>query len=363
MNQIYNFSAGPAMLPKEVMLIAQKEFLNWKNLGVSILEMSHRSEEFFNMTKKSIKILRKILNVPHSYEILFCHGGARGQFSAIPLNLIDKVTKADYINTGFWSLAAAIESKKYCNPNIINVKKIINNKVSILPIKDWLLSNNTVSYIHYCPNETIEGIAIHEEPTFTNKIVVGDFSSTILSRKINIENYSVIYAGAQKNIGPSGITLIIIKKNLLKISNIIKPPSILDYNLLSKSNSMFNTPSTFSWYLSFLVFQWIQQNGGLSHIEQENEKKSKLLYDTIDNTDFYINNISYKNRSKMNVVFNIFNTSLHKIFLKESHKIGLHSLKGHNFIGGIRASIYNAMPLKGVKKLVNFMLKFEKKYG
>lgn len=361
MKEIYNFSAGPSMLPKEVMIVAKQNFRNWNNLGVSIIEISHRSKEFIQMTITAEKNLREILLIPSNYKVLFCHGGARGQFSAVPMNLLKGTEKPDYINTGYWSLCAAKEAEKYCFPNVINVKKIKNKKNSVLPMKDWKYTYNS-PYLHYCPNETIEGIAVSEEPSFKNKIVVGDFSSTILSSTINISKYGIIYAGAQKNIGPSGITLIIIRDDLLNFSKKIVP-SILDYRTTCKHNSMFNTPSTFSWYLSALVFKWIKQQGGIKVIEEQNKIKATLLYNTIDSTDFYINNVNKKNRSTMNIPFNIIDPKLTKLFLEESNKLGLIYLKNHFLLGGLRASIYNSMPIEGVKKLTRFMLQFEKKYG
>ncbi|WP_343155002.1 3-phosphoserine/phosphohydroxythreonine transaminase [Buchnera aphidicola (Kurisakia onigurumii)] len=362
MKKIYNFSAGPAMLPIPVMKKAKKYFRNWKNTGSSVIEISHRSDYFVNFLEKMKKNLRLILNIPKDYKILFCQGGARGQFSAIPMNLLKKNKTADYICSGYWSQCAAEEAKKYCVPNIINIRNDSDKKKKIIPLNEWF-SNEKISYVHYCPNETIEGIAIEEEPEINNyNDLIGDFSSTILSKKIEIQKYSVIYASAQKNIGPAGITLIIIKKSLLKKkkNNI---PSILDYNIISHNKSMFNTPTTFSLYIAGLVFQWIINIGGIKNIEKKNLIKSKLLYNIIDKTGFYINNVEINNRSKLNIPFQIINPKLTEIFLQESFSQGLLYLKGHSLIGGLRASIYNAMPIQGVKKLVKFMKYFENKYG
>ncbi|BGI51440.1 MAG: 3-phosphoserine/phosphohydroxythreonine transaminase [Buchnera aphidicola (Ceratovacuna japonica)] len=362
MYKIYNFSAGPAMLPIYVMKKAKKDFLNWKNSGSSIIEISHRSKKFVLMTQEIEKNFRNLLNIPNNYKILFLHGGARGQFSAIPMNLLKNFDEeTDYINTGYWSMCAAMEAMKYSKTNIINVKRFKKNKKYILKMSKWKIKN-TSKYIHYCPNETIEGIAVHEEPNFYKNIIVGDFSSVILSKKIEIKNYDLIYASSQKNIGPSGITILIIKKKLLFNKNKYTP-SILDYSINYKNNSMFNTPSTFSWYMSGLVFKWIIKNGGIDKIEKNNFIKSKLLYDTIDSSDFYINDIHNDNRSIMNITFRLKHDSLNKKFLDMSKKKGLLYLSGHSLLGGIRASIYNAMPLEGVKKLVNFMIKFEKNFG
>lgn len=350
------------MLPIDVMKKAKQEFLNWKNSGSSIIEISHRSNMFLLMTKKIEKNFRNLLKIPNDYKILFLHGGARGQFSAIPMNLLNSFNEeADYINTGYWSMSAYFEAVKYSKINLINVKKIKNKKKYILKMSKWNI-NNTSKYIHYCPNETIEGIAIHEEPNFYKNLIVGDFSSSILSRKIKIKNYDLIYASSQKNIGPSGITILIIKKKLL-FNNNKYTPSILDYSINYKNNSMFNTPSTFSWYMSGLVFEWIIKNGGIEKIEKNNFIKAKLLYDTIDNSYLYINDINNENRSIMNITFRLKKNSLNKKFLEKSEEEGLMYLKGHSLFGGMRASIYNAMPLEGVKKLSNFMIKFEKKFG
>lgn len=360
MKKIFNFSAGPSMLPKEVLIKAKKELCNWNNLKFSIMEISHRSKEFIKLTEQIEKDIRDLLNIPNNYKVLFCHGGGRGQFSAVPLNLLKKNKNADYINSGFWSYSAIQESKKYCLPNIIDVKIIFDNMIKIVPMKNWELNNNS-EYIHYCPNETIDGIAINEEPNF-NKPVIADFSSTILSKPIKINNYDLIYASAQKNIGPSGITLVIIKDDLLGYAR-TESPSILNYKLLAKYNSMFNTPPTFSWYLAGLVFKWLKKKGGLVEINKLNEIKSNLLYSAIDKSNFYYNNICSNNRSKMNVIFKLYNSKLDKIFIQQAFNAGLYFIKGHKFLGGMRASIYNAMPLKGVRKLINFMNFFEQQHS
>lgn len=358
----YNFSAGPAMLPLDVLKKAKKEFCNWNNLGFSVIEISHRSDNYIQTTIKIEKNLRKLLNIPNDYEILFCHGGARGQFSAIPMNLLNKYPQPDYINSGFWSYSAMEEAKKYCIPNVINIKKTKKNKIQYLEsMENWNLSSHN-TYIHYCPNETIEGIEIFEEPKYLNKIFVGDFSSTLLSRRINIKKYGIIYACAQKNIGPAGITIVIIKKNLLN-NNVTSIPSIFNYSILSKTKSMFNTPTTFSWYMTGLVLKWIKKIGGLKQIEKNNKKKAKLLYQYLDTTKFYNNYIENNNRSRMNVVFFLKTKKLTNIFLKKSQEFGLWGLKGHSIIGGLRASIYNAMPIDGIYRLIDFMKIFEKKFG
>ncbi|CAL4043120.1 3-phosphoserine/phosphohydroxythreonine transaminase [Buchnera aphidicola] len=360
MEKIYNFSAGPAMLPIPVMNRIKQDLCNWKGLGTSVMEISHRSEYFLRFVRETEEDLRELLEIPSNYKVLFCQGGARGQFSAIPVNLLNQSScNPDYIESGYWSQAARIEAEKYCTPNVINIRKKFNKTNAILSIYDWKISSQS-AYIHYCPNETIDGIAIYEEPSFDDKIIIGDFSSMILSRIINIKKYGLIYASAQKNIGIAGITLVIIRDDLLKNNNIA--PSILNYQILSNNNSMFNTPPTFSWYISGLIFKWLKNIGGIKKIQEINNNKADLLYKTIDNSNLYINNINNINRSNTNVTFQLLNNNLNNLFLKESYDNGLHALKGHCIVGGFRASIYNAMPIEGVEKLAKFMIDFEDKY-
>jgi len=361
-SKIYNFSAGPAMIPKKVLNTVSKNINNWNNLGVSIIEISHRLKDFIDIFEKAKKNLRNIMNIPKNYKILFCSGGARAQFYAIPMNLLNKTQTANYINSGYWSKSAFIESQRLCSSKLINVRKIKDGKHFILPIKDWAI-NNTPTYIHYCQNETIEGISIYEKPDFNKSItVIADFSSSILSRKINVKDYGMIYASSQKNIGPSGITIVIIREDLIKTCHKYCP-SILNYQTILKNKSMFNTPVTFSLYVAGLVFEWIKKIGGIEEIEKINKKKSNLLYKTIDDSSLYINTIAKKNRSSMNISFFLKDEKLNTLFLKKTHENGLLFLKGHSSIGGMRASIYNAMTLNGVKKLSAYMNHFEKKYG
>lgn len=358
---IYNFSAGPAMLPRDVLLEVKNNFLNFNNIGASVIEISHRSLEFDYIVYESEKYLRDLLKISHEFVVLFCQGGARGQFSAVPMNLLNKFKSADYIDSGYWSHHAMLESRKYCVSNHINIKQTKHQQQYLLQMKQWKLNNHT-DYLHYCPNETIEGIAIHEEPNFKDKIVVGDFSSCLLSKTININKYDLIYASAQKNLGPAGITVVIVKKNLLHNTHRWLP-TILNYKTIFQFQSMFNTPVTFSWYVIYLVLKWIKKKGGISFFEKINFQKANLLYHKIDSSSFYINNIHVKNRSYMNVVFYLSNSKLENEFIKESQEHGLKFLKGHKAIGGFRASIYNAMPICGVQKLVDFMNYFENKFG
>lgn len=361
MTQVYNFSSGPAMLPVEVLRRAEQELTNWHGLGTSVMEISHRSKEFMAVAEAAEQDFRDLLKIPANYKVLFCHGGARAQFAAVPGNLLGEATTADYIDGGYWAHSAIKEAEKYCTPNAIDIKTTLDGKRALLPMRDWQLSDSA-AYVHFCPNETIDGLAIDEEPDFGDKIVVADLSSTILSRPIDVSRYGVIYAGAQKNIGPAGLTLVVVREDLLgKAQRHV--PSILDYSVLAENDSMFNTPPTFAWYLSGLVFKWLKEQGGIGEMDKLNQAKAELLYGTIDNSSFYRNEVASTNRSRMNVPFQLADASLDALFLEESLKAGLHALKGHRVVGGMRASIYNAMPLEGVKALTEFMTEFERRHG
>ncbi|MEQ9912115.1 3-phosphoserine/phosphohydroxythreonine transaminase [Pectobacterium polaris] len=361
MTQIFNFSAGPAMLPVEVLRRAEQELCNWNGLGTSVMEISHRSKEFMQVAAESEQDLRDLLKIPSNYKVLFCHGGARAQFAAVPLNLLGERSTADYIDGGYWAHSAINEAEKYCTPNVIDVKTRVGDLRGIKPMREWKLSDDA-AFVHYCPNETIDGIAIEEEPNFGDKIVVADYSSSILSRRIDVSRYGVIYAGAQKNIGPAGLTLVIVREDLLGKAR-RELPSILDYQVLADNDSMFNTPPTFAWYLSGMVFKWLKEYGGLAEMEKRNQEKADLLYSAIDGNDFYRNDVAIANRSRMNVPFLLADSALDKVFLEESVAAGLHALKGHRVVGGMRASIYNAMPLEGVKALTEFMADFARRHG
>ena len=361
MTQVYNFSSGPAMLPVEVLRRAEQELTNWHGLGTSVMEISHRSKEFIAVAEAAEQDFRDLLKIPSNYKVLFCHGGARAQFAAIPGNLLGEVTTADYIDGGYWAHSAIKEAEKFCAPNTIDIKTTRNGKRALLPMREWQL-NDDAAYVHFCPNETIDGIAIDEEPDFGDKVVVADLSSTILSRPLDISRYGLIYAGAQKNIGPAGLTLVVVREDLLgKAQRWV--PSILDYKVLAENESMFNTPPTFAWYLSGLVFKWLKEKGGVAEMDKMNQAKADLLYGVIDNSNFYRNDVATENRSRMNVPFQLADSNLDKLFLEESLAAGLHALKGHRVVGGMRASIYNAMPLEGVKTLTDFMVDFERRHG
>jgi phosphoserine aminotransferase len=325
------------------------------------MEISHRSKEFIQVAEEAEKDFRDLLKIPSNYKVLFCHGGARAQFAAIPMNLLGNKTTADYVDGGYWAHSAIKEALKYCTPNVIDAQTKVDGLRAITPMSSWALSDDA-AYVHYCPNETIDGVAINEEPDFGDKVVVADLSSTILSSPLDINRYGVIYAGAQKNIGPAGLTLVIVREDLLGKAK-KELPSILDYKVLSENESMFNTPPTFAWYLSGLVFKWLKEQGGVAELDKRNQAKADLLYSTIDNSGFYRNEVATANRSRMNVPFLLADSSLDNLFLDESVAAGLHALKGHRVVGGMRASIYNAMPLEGVKALTDFMIDFERRHG
>lgn len=361
MTQVYNFSSGPAMLPVEVLRRAEQELTNWRGLGTSVMEISHRSKEFIQVAEEAEQDFRDLLKIPANYKVLFCHGGARAQFAAVPGNLLGTASSADYADGGYWAHSAIKEAQKYCSTRTLDVKTTRDGKRAILPMREWDVSDAS-AYLHFCPNETIDGIAIDEQPDFGSKTVVADFSSTILSRPIDVSRYGVIYAGAQKNVGPAGLTLVIVREDLLGQAQ-ASVPSILDYKVLADNDSMFNTPPTFAWYLSGLVFKWLKEKGGVAEIDRINQAKADLLYGVIDHSGFYRNDVATDNRSRMNIPFQLADASLDALFLEESFKAGLHALKGHRVVGGMRASIYNAMPLEGVKALTDFMVDFERRHG
>ncbi|MGF1679870.1 3-phosphoserine/phosphohydroxythreonine transaminase [Photobacterium minamisatsumaniensis] len=356
MDKVFNFCAGPAMIPADVLKKAQQELINWNDHGTSVMEVSHRGKPFIEVAQQSEQDLRDLMSIPDNYHVLFCHGGARAQFAAVPMNILGDADTADYMDGGYWAESAITEAKKYCNPNAVDITCQRDGKTAILPASQWPLSDDA-AYVHFCPNETIDGIEIRDLPE-TNKPIVADMSSTILSREIDVSKYGVIYAGAQKNIGPAGLTIVIVRDDLLgKAKSIV--PSILDYSVQADKESMFNTPPTFAWYLAGEVFKWLKDIGGIAEMQRCNETKAKVLYDYIDQSDFYRNDVHSDNRSLMNVPFQLKNPELDSRFLAQADSAGLKALKGHRAVGGMRASIYNAMPIEGVQALVEFMSKFE----
>jgi phosphoserine aminotransferase len=361
----FNFCAGPAMLPVAVMQQAQQEFLNWQQQGCSVMEVSHRSDSFIAMAAQAEQDFRDLLTIPNNYKVLFMHGGGRGQFSAVPLNLLPADGKttasADYFISGAWSKSAVAEAKKYGNINAVDIRCQSDLGLrSLVAPTEWALSDDA-SYVHCCPNETVDGLEFTSLP-ITDKPIIADLSSTILSRPIDINQYGIIYAGAQKNIGPSGLTMAIVREDLLPAaSNNI--PAILDYRLAAEHDSMYNTPPTFAWYLAGLVFKWLKQQGGVTEMATRNQRKSSLLYDFIDKSDFYHNDVDLAYRSWMNVPFFLADDRLNDAFLDQAEHHGLLALKGHRMVGGMRASIYNAMPIEGVQMLISFMQEFERVNG
>jgi phosphoserine aminotransferase len=349
------------MLPAEVLRIAQRDLCDWNGLGTSVMEISHRSKEFIQVAEEAEQDFRDLLQIPSNYKVLFCHGGGRGQFAGIPLNLLGDKKTADYVDGGYWAYSAVKEANKYCTPNVFDAKVTVDGLRAIKPMSEWQVSDNS-AYLHYCPNETIDGIAIHETPDFGDTVVAADFSSTILSQPLDVSRFGLIYAGAQKNIGPAGLTLVIVREDLLGKAH-KDCPSIIDYTVLNENDSMFNTPPTFAWYLSGLVFKWLKEQGGVTAMDKINQAKADLLYGVIDSSDFYRNEVAPANRSRMNVPFQLADSGLDKLFLEESFAAGLHALKGHRVVGGMRASIYNAMPFEGVKALTDFMVSFERRHG
>ncbi len=357
MRRVYNFSAGPAMLPQAVMERAQAEMLDWQNSGMSVMEISHRSKEYMAIAQKAEADLRELLSIPENYKVLFLQGGASLQFAMIPLNLSQQGERVDYFNTGVWSEKAIKEAKKFCDVNVV-----CSNTQAIPPTIDWQLSGNA-RYVHYTPNETIGGLEFHHIPDVGNRVLVADMSSNILSRPIDVSRFGLIYAGAQKNIGPAGLTIVIVRDDLIGQAR-SGIPTLLDYQVSAENDSMYNTPSTYSWYMAGLVFEWLKDQGGLHQMAAVNQRKSEKLYAAIDASDgFYRNPVAVADRSWMNVPFVLHDTALDAVFLAESHQHGLTMLKGHKIVGGMRASIYNAMPEAGVDALIAFMQDFTKRRG
>ena len=359
--KVYNFSAGPAVLPTEVLETAQREMLDWHGSGMSVMEMSHRGKEYVGIANEAEKDLRELLNIPSNYKVLFLQGGATLQFSMIPMNCLRGKKEADYVNTGIWSKKAIAEAKRYCKVNVVAELENENGILRVPRQESWR-TNSNAAYLHYCANETIGGVAFDFVPQCGSIPVVADMSSTILSQPIDIESFSLIYAGAQKNIGPAGLTIVIVKDDL--IGNALDfSPSLFDYKEQAKAESAINTPPTYGVYIAGLVFKWLKEQGGLIAMAEKNERKAKKLYDFIDDNNFYSNPVEKSCRSKMNVPFTLANADLDQVFLDEAKKQGLLNLKGHRSVGGMRASIYNAMPEEGVDALVSFMENFAKQHS
>ena len=360
MSRVFNFSAGPAMLPQAVLEKAQQEILDWRGSGMSVMEMSHRGKEFMSIATQAETDLRDLMGISDDYAVLFLQGGASSQFAAVPLNLLGNKKTADYINTGAWSKKAIAEAKRYCDVNVAASSE--DSKFTTAPAQDSLQLNPDAAYVHYTPNETIGGVEFPYIPNTGSVPLVADMSSTILSRPIDVSRYGVIYAGAQKNIGPAGLTVVIVRKDLMG-QPLDSTPTMFNYQVQADNGSMYNTPPTYSWYLAGLVFAWVKEQGGLTKMGEINKRKSDTLYAAIDDSDFYANPVEPASRSWMNVPFTLADSELDAVFLEESKEEGLTTLKGHRSVGGMRASIYNAMPEEGVNTLVAFMAEFERRHG
>ncbi len=354
---IFNFSAGPAVLPKPVLEKVRDEMLDWHGSGMSVMEMSHRGKEFISIADKAEADLRKLLNINNNYKVLFMQGGAIGENAIVPMNLLRGKTSIDFVHTGEWSKKTIGEAKKYATANIVASAE--DKNFTFVPKQTAWKLNKEAAYVHICSNETIGGVEYHWTPQTGDVPLVADMSSNILSRELDVSKYGLIYAGAQKNIGPAGLTIVIVREDLIGHALPITP-SAFDFKTVADNDSMYNTPPTFAIYVAGLVFEWLLQNGGLAAMEKQNIAKATLLYDCIDQSALYKNNVAKEDRSRMNVVFKTRDEATDTAFLKGADSRGLLQLKGHRSVGGIRASIYNAMPVEGVRALVDYMKEFEK---
>jgi len=360
MARVFNFSAGPAVLPEPVLAQAAEEMLDWHGSGMSVMEMSHRGPEFIAIHAAAEADLRELLAIPKNYKVLFLQGGAAAHTAMIPMNLLRGKTSADYVDTGQWSKKAISEAKKYAKVNVAASAQ--DASYTYVPKQSTWKLDSEAAYVHITTNETIGGVEYHWTPDTGDVPLVTDASSHILSRTMDVAKFGLIYGGAQKNIGPAGLVLVIVREDLIGSSAGITP-TVFDYKLQADSDSMLNTPPTYSIYIAGLVFQWLKKLGGLAKMEELNVKKSKLVYDYLDQTEFYHSPVAKEDRSRMNIPFTLRNAELDKAFLKGAEEHGLMQLKGHRSVGGMRASLYNAMPMEGVTALLQFMREFERKHG
>ena len=354
MNRVYNFSGGPSMLPESVLKKAAEEMLNYKDSGMSVMEMSHRSKVYVSIIEKAEKLMRKLLSIPDNYSVLFLQGGASTQFAMVPMNLMSKNKKADYINTGNWSKKAILEAKLFGTANIIASSE--DKNFTYIP-REYKISPDA-DYVHITSNNTLEGTRYYQFPETGEIPLVADMSSEILSQEVDVNKFGLIYAGAQKNLGPAGLTIVIVRNDLIgkHIENI---PSMMRYDIHAKDKSLYNTPPCYSIYIAGLVFEWINEMGGIKAIAAINVEKAKLLYDFLEASKMFTNPVNKKDRSIMNIPFTAPNDELNEKFIAQAEKAGLCTLRGHRLVGGMRASIYNAMPVEGIHKLMEFMKKFE----
>ena len=361
MARIFNFSAGPAVLPLEVLERARAELTDWHGSGMSVMEMSHRGKEFLEIAAKAEADLRALMAIPANYKVLFLQGGASAQFAMVPMNLLRGKHKADYINTGEWSKKSIAEAKKYCSVNVAASSEA--DKFCSVPKRNTWKLDPDAAYVHYILNETIGGVEFQDIPDTGKVTLVADMSSTILSRPIDVARFGLIYAGAQKNIGPAGLTIVIARDDLLG-QTVAGTPSMFDYKIHADNESMYNTPPTYAWYMAGLVFEWLQSRGGLKGMAEINRRKADKLYAAIDGSNgFYKNPVERSVRSWMNVPFTLKDAALDEPFLKGAKAVGLLQLKGHRSVGGMRASIYNAMPEAGIDALIQYMQDFQRKQG
>jgi phosphoserine aminotransferase len=356
MRRIFNFSAGPAVLPEEVLKQAAAEMLDWQGSGQSVMEMSHRGKEYMSIQAQAESDLRELMGIPANYKVLFQQGGASLQFAMIPANLMRGKATADYVNTGEWSKKAIKEAKLYCKVGIAASAED-RHFTYVPPQSSWKLDSNA-AYLHYCANETIGGVEFNWAPESGDVPLVADVSSTFLSRPVDVARHGLIYGGAQKNIGPAGLAIVIVRDDLIGQATPALP-AMLDYKVQADNDSMYNTPPTYSIYIAGLVFQWLKRQGGIAAIERLNIEKSKLLYEYLDTSDFYANPVDKADRSRMNVPFTLKDAALDDEFLNGAKERGMLQLKGHRSVGGMRASIYNAMPIEGVQTLVAYLREFE----
>ena len=360
MTRLFNFSSGPAMLPQAVLEQARDELLDWHGSGMSVMEMSHRGKEFTGIQAQAETDLRELMDIPANYKVLFLQGGASTQFSMIPMNLLRGKASADYLNTGVWSAKAIKEAKKYGAVNVVASSE--DKSFTYAPAQSaWKLDPNA-AYVHYTPNETIGGVEVFWTPETGDVPLVADMSSNILSRQMDVSKFGLIYAGAQKNIGPAGLTIVIVRDDLIG-QTLPGTPTMFDYKLQADNESMYNTPPTYGVYIASLVFQWLKAQGGVAAIEKINRAKAQILYDALDASSFFTSHVAKENRSLMNIPFTLKDAALDGEFLKGAEARGMVQLKGHRSVGGMRASIYNAMPVEGVQALVDWMQEFEKTRG
>ena len=360
MARVFNFSAGPAALPEEVLKQAAAEMLDWHGSGQSVMEMSHRGKEYMSIHAQAEADLRELLAIPANYKVLVLQGGATLQLEMIPINLLRGKASADFVNTGEWAKKAIKEAKPFCQPNVIASSE--DKNFSYAPAQSTWKPSKDAAYVHYTANETIGGVEFHWTPHTGDVPLVCDMSSNILSKPVDVSKYGLIYAGAQKNIGPAGLTIVIVRDDLIGQAQ-PTPPTMLDYKTHAENDSMFNTPPTYGIYIAGLVFQLLKKQGGLAAAEKRNIEKANLLYDFLDNSKYFKNPVRREDRSRMNVPFTLRDQALDEEFLKGAKARGMIQLKGHRSVGGMRASIYNAMPLAGVQALVQYMREFEAAHG